>query len=163
MLHLHIVRRTRLSATLNLNVLTVALVVTALDAVTKAWARRDLVGHSIHVLGPMWFKLQFNSGVSFSFNQSGVTVTSVGTAIIALVVLVAGLRANAGLATAGFGLLVGGGLANVIDRLSASPHEVTDFIAVGNFPVFNPADACITVGFIVLMVATLRGERLLQK
>jgi len=60
-------------------------------------------------------------------------------------------------------LLIGGGVANVIDRLAASPHEVTDFIAVGSFPVFNAADAAITLGFIVLMVAAISGERLLAR
>jgi signal peptidase II len=61
----------------------------------------------------------------------------------------------------GFGLLLGGGLANVIDRLAANPHQVTDFIALGNFPVFNLADVSITVGFVILIVAALRGEKLL--
>jgi lipoprotein signal peptidase len=51
----------------------------------------------------------------------------------------------------------------VIDRLSASPHQVTDFIALGSFPVFNLADVAITAGFVVLMVAALRGDRLLSR
>jgi signal peptidase II len=63
----------------------------------------------------------------------------------------------------GFGLLIGGGLANVIDRLAASPHRVTDFIAVSSFPVFNLADVAITAGFVVLLVAALRGDRLVAR
>jgi signal peptidase II len=63
----------------------------------------------------------------------------------------------------GFGLLLGGGLANVVDRLVASPHRVTDFIAVSSFPVFNLADVAITLGFVILMVAALRGEPLLAR
>jgi hypothetical protein len=38
-------------------------------------------------------------------------------------------------------------VANVLDRLAATPHEVTDFIALGSFPVFNAADVSITAGF----------------
>jgi lipoprotein signal peptidase len=40
---------------------------------------------------------------------------------------------------------------------------VTDFISVGWFPIFNLADASVTVGFIVLMVAMLRGSSLVQR
>ena len=38
---------------------------------------------------------------------------------------------------------------------------MTDFIALGSFPVFNLADVSITVGFVILIVAALRGEKLL--
>jgi lipoprotein signal peptidase len=54
-------------------------------------------------------------------------------------------------------------LANVIDRLAAHPHQVTDFIALGSFPVFDLADVAITAGFVVLLVCVLRGERLLVR
>ena len=57
--------------------------------------------------------------------------------------------------------MLGGGVANIVDRLSANPHQVTDFIALGSFPVFNLADVAITAGFITLLVAALSGERLL--
>jgi signal peptidase II len=74
-----------------------------------------------------------------------------------------GLNSAAGLPAAGFGLLLGGGVANVIDRLAATPHRVTDFVALGSFPVFNIADVAITAGFVTLMIAALRGQRLLAR
>ncbi len=141
----------------------VALVVTAIDAATKAWARHELAHHSVHVWGVVWLKLQYNSGVSFSINSSGPLVTTIATLVIAVIVLGVGVFANRGLATLGFGLLIGGGVANVLDRLAASPHEVTDFIAVSTFPVFNLADVAITLGFVALMVAAVRGERLIAR
>lgn len=49
------------------------------------------------------------------------------------------------------GLQFGGALGNLTDRL-AHAGQVTDFISVGNFAVFNIADASITVGVIVLLV-----------
>jgi signal peptidase II len=73
-----------------------------------------------------------------------------------------GLQAAPGWPAVGFGLLIGGGVANVVDRLAARPHQVTDFVAVGSFPVFNLADAAITVGFVVLLVTALSGDRLLN-
>lgn len=151
----------RLALRVNTTVVVVALVVTALDAVTKAWARHALADHAVHAAGAIWLRLQYNSGVSFSFHESGPLLTTVVTVLIALAVLALGLRARPGVAAVGFGLLIGGGLANAIDRLAANPHRVTDFVALGNFPVFNLADAAITAGFIVLMVAVLRGEKLL--
>lgn len=148
---------------LNATVVVVALVVTALDAVTKAWARYELAARPVHVAGGIWLRLQYNSGISFSLNRSGPMVTTGLTVLISLAVLVVGLRAQPGVSTIGFGLLIGGGVANVVDRLAASPHRVTDFVALGGFPVFNLADAAVTAGFIVLMVVVVRGERLLVR
>jgi signal peptidase II len=108
-------------------------------------------------------RLEFNSGISFSINSSGPVVTTAATIVIAVIVVLVGINANRGLPTIGFGLLIGGGVANVIDRLAATPHEVTDFIAVSTFPVFNVADACITVGFVILMIAAVRGDRLVAR
>jgi signal peptidase II len=141
-------------------VATVALVVTALDALTKAWARHALARHAHHVLGPLWLRLTYNAGISFSWRGAGSLVTSIVTALVALAVVAVGVRARPGAPALGFGLLIGGGLANVVDRLSASPHEVTDFVAVGSFPVFNLADAAITGGFATLLFLTARGARL---
>ena len=158
-----VVPRKRLALGVNTTVVVVALVVTALDAVTKAWARNALAAHSVHVGGAVWLRLQYNSGISFSINQSGPLVTTILTVVIAVVVVVVGLQAQPGLPAAGFGLLIGGGLANVIARVTAHPHQVTDFVAISSFPVFNLADVSITAAFIILMVAALRGERLLSR
>lgn len=158
-----VVPRKRLGLHLNFTVALVALVVTALDAATKIWARHELSNHAVHVGGDIWFRLQYNSGISFSINQSGAFLTTLVTVIVALVVVVVGLQAAPGAPAIGFGLLLGGGVANVLDRLAASPHEVTDFIALGSFPVFNLADVSITAGFIVLIVVALRGDPLLAR
>jgi len=155
------VPRKRLIDRLNFTVVVIALVVTAIDALTKVWVRHALAHHAVHVGGAIWLRLQYNTGISFSFDQSRTWLTSIATVVVALVVAGVGLRARRGLATVGFGLLIGGGVANVVDRLTASPHQVTDFIALGSFPVFNLADVAVTAGFITLLVAALTGERLL--
>jgi signal peptidase II len=155
------VPRKRLVDRLNFTVIVIALVVTAIDAISKVWARHALATHSVHVGGGIWLRLRYNSGISFSFNQSRTWLTTIATVAVAIVVLVVGLGARRGLSTIGFGLLIGGGVANVVDRLTATPHQVTDFIALGSFPVFNLADVAITIGFITLLVAALTGEKLL--
>ncbi|MHB8379618.1 MAG: signal peptidase II [Acidimicrobiales bacterium] len=155
--------RQRLRFHLNRTVVALALLSTALDALTKAWARHDLARHAVHVVGFVWLRLQYNGGVSFSINQSGPLVTTIATVVVAAAVVLVGVNARAGAPTVGFGLLLGGGLANVVDRLVASTHRVTDFIALSSFPVFNLADVSITAGFVVLMVSALRGEALLAR
>jgi signal peptidase II len=156
-----LVSRQRLIDRINYTVIVIALVTTAFDALSKVWARHALKSHAIHVGGAIWLRLQYNSGISFSFNQAKSVLTTILTLVVALVVVAVGLRARRGLSSVGFGLLIGGGVANVVDRLSATPHQVTDFIALGSFPVFNLADVAITAGFITLLVAALTGEKLL--
>ena len=55
-------------------------------------------------------------------------------------------------------LQLGGALGNLIDRLLRE-GQVTDFISVGNFPVFNVADASISVGTAILFFALWDQER----
>jgi signal peptidase II len=56
------------------------------------------------------------------------------------------------------GLLLGGALGNLLDRLM---HQgfVTDFLSVGDFPVFNVADASISIGVVVLFIGMWLQER----
>jgi signal peptidase II len=49
------------------------------------------------------------------------------------------------------GMQMGGALGNVIDRLT-NDGRVTDFVSVGNFAVFNVADASISMGVVVLLI-----------
>lgn len=59
------------------------------------------------------------------------------------------------------GMQLGGAVGNLIDRLTIG--EVTDFISVGNFAVFNIADASITVGVAVLLIGMWYNERTAAK
>ncbi len=54
-------------------------------------------------------------------------------------------------------LQLGGAVGNLIDRLRAG--EVTDFISVGRFPVFNVADASISIGVVILLLGIWIKER----
>ena len=56
------------------------------------------------------------------------------------------------------GLQLGGALGNLIDRLTMN-FVVTDFISIGNFAVFNIADASITIGVILLIFTMWFRER----
>ncbi len=133
--------------------------VIALDQWTKYLVRARLA------YGQVWVpfaRLPFlrivhwsNTGSAFGLFQSGSLVIT----IVAVVVSVAILfyfprvpRAQLPLRLA-LSLQMGGAVGNLIDRLGVG--TVTDFVAVGGFPVFNVADSSITLGVTILLIALL--------
>ncbi len=138
-----------------------AAVVTA-DQLTKSWALHHTAVPR-HVVGPVWLELTFNEGVAFGLGR-GITPL-IETVVVALVVaLVIGARraARGGsrLEVLALGLLLGGAVSNLGDRLlrhlPGHPGAVVDWIEVARFgrheywPVFNLADASIVVGAALL-------------
>ena len=100
-----------------------------------------------------------NSGAAFGTFQNGNTVFTV----LAIIVIAAILyyyprveRSDWTLRLA-MALQLGGASGNLIDRLLMK--RVTDFIAVGSFPVFNVADASISIGVAVLVLGVWLKER----
>jgi signal peptidase II len=74
--------------------------------------------------------------------------------VIVLAYLLRDALRRSALAQAGFGLILGGAIGNVVDRYVH--HFVVDFIAVGSFYIFNAADACISAGVVLLVLSALR-------
>ncbi len=98
-----------------------------------------------------------NPGVAFGLQlPSGIQEAVIIVALV-LVIIVAYKSAPTTLNRWGFGLIAGGALGNIIDRLRDG--VVTDFFQVGSFPVFNVADSCITVGVALLLVESLLFSR----
>ena len=108
-------------------------------------------------------RLEFNSGFSFSLSRSAPTLAAVLSLVALAVVTTFALFSAPGPAVWGFGLLVGGGFSNLIDRLSSSTHRVTDFISFSSFPTFNAADVAVTGGVVTLLLASLLGRRIVSK
>jgi len=111
--------------------------------------RIDLVGE--------WFALEYaqNRGAAFGlFGGSPEVVTAAAVLILVGVIAYAIVRHHAsGWFWAGIGLVVGGAVGNLIDRLRLG--YVVDFVAVGPWPNFNVADAAISVGVACLAIDTL--------
>ena len=100
--------------------------------------------------------LQFNSGLAFSLFTGRATLVTVllGVGVVVLAVLVARVRTMP--QAVGGGLVLGGGLGNLSERVVSDHHGlVADFITLSHWPTFNVADACITVGVIVLAASVL--------
>jgi signal peptidase II len=119
----------------------------------------------IEVLPVFNLVLTWNRGVSFGFfndGENGLVLSLVAIAVV--IALGIWLRKAEGLyATFGLGLIIGGALGNVIDRVVRSNHAVVDFLDVHwggvHWPAFNVADSCITIGAILLIVDSLFAGR----
>jgi len=134
----------------------VAVVVIVLDQATKALVRHNVAqGDSDGVFPGVQIVHVRNEGVAFSRFSSGGTVVAVivGAALLALVAYFV-THLDKPLVWLPTGLLLGGALGNVIDRLRDG--AVTDFIKLPGWPAFNVADISITVGVLVLLYVTER-------
>lgn len=129
-------------------------VVLVLDLATKWWATTALADGPVD-LGWITLRLSENPGIAFSLGASapawlitGLTVAA--TTLIAVMALRGSLRP-----ALAAGLLLGGGLGNLLDRLAGG--TVTDFLDLGWFPSFNVADVALNVGVALLLVAGFRA------
>ncbi len=127
-------------------------VVVAADQLSKAAVRASIVpGETRGVLPGVQLVNTRNQGVAFGFlpgHHVAVTVL-VGVALLVLLVYFARNR-DKPLIWLPTGMLLGGALGNVLDRLRAG--SVTDFIKLPlGWPPFNLADASITIGVLLLL------------
>jgi signal peptidase II len=136
----------------------VALVVIVLDQLTKAWAVAALSDGPIQVVGTLRLLLVHNDGAAFSQGRGfgwlfGIAAVVVSGFLWARRDLFAGAWGQVGV-----GLVLGGALGNLIDRLVRGDRwlrgTVVDFIDLQWWPVFNVADIGVSVG-VVLLVLTL--------
>lgn len=142
----------------------VALVVLALDQGAKYLVVSNMeVGELIPVLGEV---LQFyfvkNSGAAFSLASGFTWILSIVAVGVIVVIIVFARRIKSIAWALMFGLLLGGALGNVTDRLFREPGfgtgHVIDFIKVIYFPaIFNIADIAIVTGMGLFLLLTLRG------
>jgi signal peptidase II len=156
----------------------VAGVIIALDQWTKALVRADVPLGGDWLPGPLAWLLPYvrirhwiNAGAAFGFFQNGGLIFTVLAIIVAGVILsyYPTVPRRDVLLRLSLGFLLGGSIGNLIDRL-AFGHitqlvfgSVTDFISVGNFAVFNVADASISVGVFFLILSAWLNDRALKK
>ena len=141
--------------------LIVAIVV--VDQLTKHWALNRLSGgRTIDLVGSLRFNLAFNKGMAFS-QATGAGPIIGALAFVVIIVVVLWMRRTAqGLAALAAGLIVGGAMGNLIDRLFRGDAwlrgAVVDFIDLQWWPVFNIADSAISIGAVLMLVASVRAK-----
>lgn len=144
----------------------VGLLVLALDQLTKILALHYLEPNDpVDVIGSLLrFNLIRNSGAAFSLGSDYTPVISViQISVAAAVVWLSRRLGSTGWAVA-FGLLFGGAVGNITDRIFREPSpfhgHVVDFLQLPHWAIFNVADMAVTAAAVLLIVQTLRGIHL---
>ncbi|MFA5315869.1 MAG: signal peptidase II [Dehalococcoidales bacterium] len=148
-----------------------AALILAADQITKVWIRSHLaVGETLFEAGIFSItRVSPNTGAAFGIFRGGMgvlTIISLAYVILFLLYAFVFYRRFPALDNRwnnlAFGLILGGTMGNLAERLNTSLGGVTDFISVGWFPVFNIADSAITVGAVLLAISLLlsfQGDR----
>lgn len=138
--------------------------ITGLDQLSKWYVRSSLT------LGSIWSPWDWmtpyarivhwkNTGVAFGMFQGMSTVFAVLAAVVSLLIIYyyPRIAGNNWILKTCLSLQLAGAMGNFIDRVTVG--YVTDFISIGNFPVFNVADASISVGVAILLVYVWLQDR----
>ncbi len=137
----------------------VAAVVVVADQVTKDLAVDHLATAPVHLFGPVGLVLEYNTGVAFSLGAGSGWPVALAAAGLVAVLLALARSARSRAASTALGLVLGGALGNLADRLVGGHHgAVVDFVHVGAWPTFNLADAAVVVGCVLLAVHLLRRQ-----
>jgi signal peptidase II len=153
------VRRRRMGV-----LLAVAAVVYAFDVVSKVIVAATMTyGSPIRLLGSA-LRLDYtrNGGAAFSLGGTGYTVvfTLIAVGVVTVILRLARTLFSVRWAIA-LGLLLGGALGNLTDRIARAPGVfrgwVVDFVEIPHWPIFNVADSAITVGGVLMVLLAFRG------
>ncbi len=144
--------------------LLIAAVVIAVDQVTKVWAVGRLSGgRTIDLIGSLRFNLVFNEGMAFSRFRGIGQYIGVLALVVVCFLAVSLRRADSKLSAMATGMIIGGAIGNVLDRLFRGDGwmkgGVVDFIDVQWWPIFNVADIGVSVGGVVLVLGSLLRSR----
>jgi len=142
-----------------------ALLVVAADQLSKIWIRSNLAaGESLPETGLFRLTHVHNTGASFGLFQDqsfALTIVAlIGIIVLLLFVFFFYRRfpfLDSRLGRPALGLILGGTVGNLIDRLYLG--YITDFIDIGIWPAFNIADSAITVGVILFAYSLLSLTR----
>lgn len=138
--------------------------VIGLDQLSKALVRSQLG------FGETWMPLTWlapyarivhwsNTGAAFGLFKDGNLIFMVLAVVVSLVIIYyyPSVERDDWPLRVAMGLQMGGALGNFVDRVAFG--QVTDFISVGRFPVFNVADSSITMGVVVLLLGVWLSEQ----
>lgn len=153
-------------------------VVLLIDQLSKRWALDRLAPESLgsppvhfDVIGPLRFNLAFNTGASFSMGSDAGRFIGLIAIVIVVVLVVIARKVDSKVQLVLIGVVMGGALGNIIDRLTrvgaVDPFNgsvtsgfmsgaVVDFIDVQFWPIWNVADMAVVCGGIALAVLSMR-------
>ena len=132
----------------------------AVDQATKTLALESLSDGPVDVLGGLvTLRITINSGGAFGVLQGvpGFFLLATIGIIVGILLWARNVEHRGWLAA--LGLVLGGGVGNVIDRVVRDHGGVVDFVDLHWWPVFNVADACIVTGVGLLLLLGTRSEK----
>ena len=137
-----------------------AVVIIALDQLTKHWALNALSGEPPHhVIWTLQWNLTFNSGMAFSQGKDMGPLIGVLALLVAGVVVVTVRKQAQKIVAVAAGFVLGGALGNLVDRIFRDDGwlrgSVVDFIDFQWFPIFNVADMAVNVGGAIFVLWSL--------
>ena len=133
--------------------LVIAAAVIIVDQFTKVLVVDHLGPGPHHVIGPFGLELTSNTGSAFSLFQGSTGILAIVDLIMVCLLAIVAVRARTWPMQIGLGLMLGGALGNLVDRVVHHAHDggVIDFITFPHFATFNAADSAITSGVIVVL------------
>jgi signal peptidase II len=151
---------TKVRAVSGLAVVT-ALAVIAVDHATKWWALGALDDRNIDLVWKLRFNLVHNAGAAFGLGSRFAPLFALAALTVVLVLFRTNLGFQSRLSQFAVGLVLGGAIGNLLDRLFRDGHgflggRVVDFIDVQVWPVWNVADMGILCGAITLAICAGR-------
>ncbi len=131
-----------------------SIVISLIISLVGKWLADFFLTSQVSIIGD-WVQLEYaeNPGIAFGVRLPEMLQPFLLVAAVALLLWVALHSKNTALSSVAFGIILGGALGNIVDRLFDA--RVTDFIHVKYFSIFNFADAAITIGVILLLVEAL--------
>ena len=144
--------------------LLIAALVIVLDQITKALVRQNIaLGEAwapIPAIGDFFRFLYWqNRGAAFGSFQNAGPILAVVRIAIAIFIIVFYQKAEIKdtLMKVALSMMLGGAVGNLIDQFSLG--FVTDFVAVGRFPIFNIADSAVTIGVGLMLLDMIIKEK----
>lgn len=140
-----------------------AALVVVVDQLTKIWAEAALApGERIQVVGDLLgLRLFYNDGAALSIGGGMTWVFTLAAVVVTVVILRIARRLGSRGWTVALGLLLGGAVGNLLDRLFRPPGfangHVVDFIAYADWFVGNVADIAIVGAAGLVVLLSLRG------
>lgn len=135
----------------------------AFDQLTKLWVTNTMTeGERIPVLPPLlhWYYIR-NSGAAFSIGENITWVFTIVMVGVSVAILLQLRKLGSIWWALALGLLLGGALGNLTDRLFREPSfamgHVVDFIQLPNFAIFNIADSAVVSSVVIICLLTLKG------
>lgn len=137
-----------------------AAIVVGVDQATKELALSNLGDGPVDLIeGVITFRLTFNSGGVFGLGKGLPGLFLAATLVVLVGVLAAARRVTERSWAVPLGMVLGGGLGNVFDRLfRGDGGRVVDFIDLHVWPIFNVADASIVIAVVTMLFLGVKKQ-----